>query len=249
MQNYNSKLKIIPSICIFVLLLVASVSAAYAQTYKLELVNPSQTISAGNNFQVKILINTGGIQTINGDTLVVFEPLKVTMNSAQTGNFFTYFSGNNLGGVNNKYLVSSWEESISRPKSSNADTLFATLDLNAKAQGSTTLSFECKDGNEADTNINQASDSKDIVKCSDLKTLTVNIGAGAPTGTPSPTLKPGPTSTPSATLTPRPTSTPIPTNTPRPTVAELPRSGTTEITIVALGIGALLTVFGILIIL
>lgn len=240
---------LITTLIISILFLTTVVGAAYAQTFKFELVNPTQTISAGKNFQVKVLINTGGVQAINGDALIVFDPAKLGINGSQTNNFFSYFSGNKLGGSNSKYLVSSWEESVAHAKSASADTLFATLDVNAAGgTGATTLSFECQAGSEADTNINQASDSKDIVKCADLKTLSLNIGA-ATTGTPSPTLKPSPTGTPSATLTPRPTSTPIPTNTPRPTVSVLPRSGTAEITIAALGIGALLTVFGILIIL
>lgn len=243
---------LITTLIISILFLTTVVGAAYAQTFKFELVNPTQTISAGKNFQVKVLINTGSVQAINGDALIVFDPTKLGINGSQTGNFFSYFSGNKLGGSNSKYLVSSWEESVAHAKSSSADTLLATLDVNAAGgTGATTLSFECQVGSEADTNINQASDSKDIVKCADLKTLSLNIGAAqtGPTATPSPSLKPSPTSTPSATLTPRPTSTPIPTNTPKPTVSVLPRSGTAEITIAALGIGALLTVFGILIIL
>lgn len=241
----------------------AGASSAYAQYFKFQPANPSQAIKVGDNVDIKVMINTNGQQTINGDALINFDPAKVAIDPAlvKTGNFFTYFSANTLGGTNNKLLISSWEESVARPKSSTTDTLFATMTIKAAAAGTATLSFDCTAGNEADSNINRASDSVDIINCSSLQPLTLNIGSAGPTSTPAPTATPGPTSvptitltpaptsTPSATATPRPTSTPVPTNTPRPTVAELPRAGTVETTIMGLGLGALLTVVGILFIL
>lgn len=259
-------------VIIVILFAVSSVTAVdvQAQYFKFQLSNPTQSIKAGDNFDVKVMINTNNIQTINGDALINFEPSKLAIDASQvrTGSFFTYFSANTLGGTTNKFLISSWEESVARSKSSSTDTLFATMTIKANSAGTATLSFDCNAGNEADSNINQASDSKDIINCSALQPLSINIGgASAPTSAPttaptttpttSPTITPtiGPTSTPSATptsaptVTPRPTSTPVPTNTPRPTVAQLPRAGTTEVTVAAAGLGFLLTVVGILFIL
>ncbi|MBI5452710.1 hypothetical protein HY945_04555 [Candidatus Gottesmanbacteria bacterium] len=243
-----------------ILFTVSSVTASgvYAQYFKFQLGNPTAAIKVGDNFDVKVMINTNSIQTINGDALINFEPSKLTIDPAlvKTGNFYTYFSANTLGGTTNKFLISSWEESVARPKSSSTDTLYATMTIKANSAGTATLSFDCTAGSEADSNINQASDSKDIINCSALQPLTINIGsASGPTLTPGPTaipttaLTPSPTSTPSATATPRPTSTPVPTNTPKPTVAQLPRAGTAEITVLGLGLGTLLTVVGILFIL
>lgn len=233
------------------ILFISSVFASpvSAQTFKFELANPSASISAGSSFQVKILINTGGQQTINGDALIKFDDTKVSINSAQSGSFFTYFSGNPLGGTTNKYLISSWEESVARAKSSTTDTLFATATMTAKASGSTSLSFECTPGTEADSNINRASDARDIISCSALQPLTFNIGAAGPTSPPSTTTIPTSTPLPTATPTLRPTNTPWPTNPPLPTLAQLPRSGAAEVTAVALGIGTFLTIIGILAIL
>jgi hypothetical protein len=250
---------------IFTIIILFAVSSVFAegvnaQVFKFQLANPSETITKDKNFQVKIMINTAGKATNNGDALINFDPAKVSINSATTGNFFTYFSDAGLlGGTTNKYLVSSWE-GVGYEKTASTDTLFATLNLTAKACGSTSLSFDCTAGSEADSNINQASDSKDIIQCP-LQSLNITVSCG--TTTPTVTLTPGPTSspsatpkvtaaptsTPSATPTKKPTTTPLPTNTVKPTVTVLPRAGAAEITFLGLGIGLLLTVVGVLFIL
>lgn len=263
-------MKLIKIILVFIgLFLTSTIFAkqASAQTFRFEQAVPGQTIASGSNFNLKILINTNGQEAINGDALIIYDPAKVSIDSAVSGNFFTYFSANQLGGSSNKYLVSSWEETIAYAKSSTTDTLFATLTLKAKTSGSTTLSFDCTSGTEADSNISRASDSTDIINCSALQALNLTIGssttAPSPTlppfptsttepGQPTPTIEvvtPTPSSTPTPTLTPGPTNTPTPTSTPKPTISQLPRAGTTEITAAVLGIGSILTILGILIIL
>jgi hypothetical protein len=266
---------ILPILGVF-LFLAFPVTAAHAQVFKMELANPSQTINVGDTVSVKILINTNNVSTINGDALITFDPSKVSIQGAQTGNFFTYFSNNALEGSSNKYLISSWEETIAHAKSSSTDTAFATFDVKALSAGSSVLSFECSAGTGADSNINQASDSADVINCASLTPLTLTIGSGngtpSPTSTtltstPVPTTKPGsttptpttkpatatptkvPTSTPKPTATPKPTSTPRPTATPRPKAGPATPPGSTGMTIAAVGIGTLLTVIGILAIL
>lgn len=92
-----------------------------------------------------------------GTLYLSYNATKITVNSAQSGNFFTYFSANNLGGTNSKYLVSSWENVI-YAKQTSTDTLFATISLSAKEAGTTIISFDCTPGSENDSNINRASD-------------------------------------------------------------------------------------------
>ncbi|MCL4338906.1 hypothetical protein M1271_04415 [Patescibacteria group bacterium] len=216
----------------------------HAQVFKMQLANPSQTINVGDNFDIQIMINTAGQSTINGDALITYDPNAITIDSSnvKTGNFYTYFSANPLGGYNNKFLISSWEESVAHAKSTSTDALFATMTVAAKNPGTTTLSFDCTTGNEADSNINLASDSSDIIKCP-LQPLTINIGGAAqPTAAPTsaaPTS--APTTAPAATSTP----IPLPTKAPRPTVAELKRAGGAEMTILGLGVGFILTVVGV----
>ncbi len=238
--------------------------SAFAQSMKLELANPSQQISVGDTFQVRLLINTGGVDTINADALLLFESAKVAITDVVTENFYTYFSHVPLSGNPNQYLISSWEESIAHAKSSTSDTPIGILSVKANAVGSTTFSFVCTPGTEADSNINRASDSQDILSgCSGLTPLTLSIGTGGggsptpttgggvnPTAVPTvpggnrPVSTPVPTSTPTPTSTPRPTATPIPTSAAVPTVAELPRAGAVETTMMGMGMAALLLTVG-----
>jgi hypothetical protein len=228
--------------CMLAFLRVAD--AAYAQSFKFQLSNVTQTIQVGSQFQVRVMIETGNQQTINGDALINFDPNKVSIDNATSGNFFTYFSAVPISGTSNQYLVSSWEESVAHAKSTAADTLFATLTLTAKQAGSTALSFECTSGSEADSNINRSSDSQDILSnCGALVPLSLTIGSGggggsttpsstpvptgsgSGTGTTSPSATPIPTaivSSPTPTVIPTATLTPIPTNTPAPTATTAP---------------------------
>lgn len=233
----------------FILTLVKD--QTFAQYFNLQLATTSATVACSQNFQTKILINTVGEKTIAADALIKYDPVKVKINFDKSvkGDFYTYFSATPLGGFSDKALISSWEESVAREKSTTTDTLMATLDITPLSAGSTTLSFDCVGTTGADSNINKASDYTDIIKCADNKPLTFTITGTcgpAPTSTPSATLTPAPTSTPSATPTKKPTSTPVPTNTLVPTVSSLPNVGSTKITLAAVGIGLVLTIVGIL---
>lgn len=242
------------TLIILFLIFGAKINSAFAQSYKLQLSPVGQTINVGTTFTVQVLINTGGIEAINGDVLLIYDPAKLSITNAQSANFFTYSTSTAISGTDNKYLASSWEESIAHAKSTATDTPFYNLTLQALSGGSTQLSFECVAGSEADTNINQASDSQDIVTCP-LLPLSLNIGTGAGGGTvyPSPTssqptqsVQPTSPPVPTNTPIPTPTSPPPPTSTPRPTVSILPKAGIVDFTLGALGVGSLLTVLGIL---
>lgn len=247
--------RIFLSLLLLPLIFFLSAENIFAQYYKLELADPAATLTCGQNFLVKLFINTNNVKTIAGDALIKYDNLKLNVDLTRTsnGNFFTYFSANPLGGSSDKLLISSWEESVAHEKSSTTDTLFANLSFSPKAPGSATFSFDCVGTTGADSNINKSSDFSDIIVCGSNKPLTVTIGGTScvlsptptvgPTSTPSATLKPVPTSTPSATPTKKPTSTPIPTKTPVPTIIQ---AGTTGVTFVVLGLGIILTIIGIL---
>lgn len=244
---------------------MASANSVEAQIYKMVLENPSAAINADDTFNVKVLINTEGVEAINGDALIIFDPAKISIESAQSNNFFTFAFSTLVSGSSNKYLASSWEESVAHAKSSTADTPFYTLSLKAISNGATQLSFDCTNGSEADTNINRSSDSNDVVKCP-LSPLALNIGGSAanpnptpttsgssePTPTTDPTTVVNPTTTPSPTptltRTPTPTRTPTLTRTPTPTktITELPRAGYFDNTLKLVGVGTVLTLVGLL---
>lgn len=247
-----NKILIIFLIGFFLFLSSGRLHAVSAQVLKFQLPT-SQAIQSGVPFQAQILINTGGIQTINADAMVVFDPAIITVNTAgfQAGTFYPAYLQKLVEGSLNKYLISGYVRDIGSPKTSSTDTLFATLSLTAKTSGSTQLSFDCVPGSTADSNISQ-SDSQDVIECP-LQPLTVTIGGGGADTTPTPTGGGGGgvQLTPTLTPTPTPTSTPSPslTPTPKPTVAELKRAGSAEVTLAALGAGIVLTVVGVLLLL
>lgn len=236
------------------------VSVAHAQIFKFQLETPADQIAVGAPVQVNILINTAGQAVMNGDALFTYDPANISVDSATTGNFFTYYSATPLGGSNNKYLVTGWE-GVGYDKSSTTDEVFYTINMTLKGSP-TTLSFDCTAGTAADSNINRASDTQDIIVCP-LAPLTITAGGStapspsAPAGTAVPTPSGGepvatntpiPTMTPAPSATPRPTNTPVPTNTPRPTISELPRSGTVEVTMLGMGLGTLFVIAGLLLV-
>src|SRR3989344_7760814 len=65
-------------------------NAVYAQYFKLELENPGRTISLNDIFNVQVQINTEGVEAINGDALILFDPSKLEIMSAQSEDFFTF---------------------------------------------------------------------------------------------------------------------------------------------------------------
>lgn len=258
-------------ILFFILFIISAKFApkVNAQYFSMELENPGSQINVNDIFNVKIMINTEGVEAINGDALLIFDPTKLNILNATGDNFFTFSFSTLISGMSNKYLASSWEESIAHAKSSSAETPFYTLSVKAIGAGQTDMKFECAQGSEADTNINRSSDSADVVNCP-LNPLSLNIGsAGGPTSEPQPTSpggEPSPTDSiqtePTPTFTTTPTNTPTltptktPTRTPTPTdqlatisADQLPRAGIISNTIGLIGLGSVLTFIGLIIML
>lgn len=95
----------------------------------------------------------------------------------------------------------------------------ATITFKALKEGLDTLTFKCTPGKTADTNIAKASDGSDIVECSALIDGKYTI---------------------SSTLTP---------GAPTPTPNSLPNAGNISTTFIAMAVGILLTIVGIVVIL
>jgi len=235
-----------------------------AQTLKMALSDTSQVITIGSNVTVDLLINTNSVPVINADALISFDPARITITSAQVSNpiFFTYAPspvGRLLGGSTSKYLISGWEQSQAYAKTTTTDTKWASFTFQPISAGTATLTFDCTAGTGADSNINRGSDSADVINCSALTSLAVTVSAATPTPTSTTTVTstPEPTSSatsPTTTPTPVPTSTPTtaPTTvppTPKPTKMILKEAGVIENTLGILGLGAVLTIAGLLIIL
>lgn len=245
---------------LFILLFLSATVYAkgvQAQVLKFQLANPGQTIVPGQPFQLNIMINSSGQQIMGADAMIIYDPTVLSISSTQNGGFFSSYSDSQIGGVNNKYLMSGWEISEAYAKSNTTDAVFATMNVILKSSASTPVKFDCTPGSTTDSNIWNTLQA-DIINCNGLSPITLAAGASnstpapsilpetGPTGTPSATIVPVPTDIPTATPVP-PTATPVPpTNTPVPTIAQLPRTGTTEITVGAIGAGLVLTFAGLL---
>lgn len=215
MRNFKLKRIFIIVITIITIIIIKP-KAAFAQTLSLD---PSQKGAiVGASFTVNININTGGQQTSGADALITFDPAILNVVSVSNGGFYTNFASNPISGSANKYLISGFETDPTSLKSGTG--ILATVTFSGKANGTSPVSFDCTTGSKADSNILQSGTSNDIINCSALAAGSYTIGpAGA---------------------------TPITQNTSsNPTPSALPRSGSVEVTMVAVGIGLVLTVLGL----
>ncbi|MBI4067126.1 hypothetical protein HY407_01985 [Candidatus Gottesmanbacteria bacterium] len=177
-------------------------------------------VVVGQKLTVTININTVNQQTSGADAMIVYDPNILSIDSVPTnGGFYTSFAANPITGTN-KYLISGFENPGSTELKSGTGVL-ATIEFSAKANGTSTVSLECVAGSKADSNIIKGSDSSDIIDCDSLITASYTVGPAD--------------------------ATPITTGTSDPT--GLPRSGSTEVTVIAVGAGILLTVIGLALIL
>lgn len=173
--------------------------------FKLNFVNPSQTIKVGDVFDIQVLIDTAGQKTLGADSMIIFDSEKVSINpsNVRTGNYFDFLQANRpydpvtKQQFDNKLIMNGWQKYENNPKYSYNDSLFTTITIKAQAEGVSNISFDCTSGS-TDTNI-WDTNQNDIVKCP-LEPLTLNIYPLIPTQTPIP--PPSATTIPSITATP-----------------------------------------------
>ncbi len=217
MQNQNAKVKI----CILILValvFIFSPKPTFAQTLSFD--PTQQGVVVGQQFTVKININTGGQQTSGADALITYDPNILSVVSASNGGFYTNFANNPLSSVNNKYLISGFETDSTSLKSGTGT--LATVTFSGKANGTSVVSFDCTTGSKSDSNIIAANTANDIINCSSLAQASFTVGPA--------------------------NATPVTSGTSgnNPTPAVLPRSGSVEVTIAAVGVGLVLTVLGLI---
>lgn len=198
-----------------VLLGAFSPKSVFAQTLSFE--PTQQGVAVGQTFPVKININTSGQQTGGADALIVYDPNILSISSVTNGGFYTSFGEYQVSGTTNKWNISGFETDSVNSKSGTGT--FATVNFQAKAQGTSTVTFECSGAGKTDSNILKAGTGDDIIACASLGQASFTVGAGGGGN---------------------------PNNTPGPTVTVLPRSGSVHVTIIAVGIGVVLTIMGVL---
>lgn len=193
-------------------------SHIFAQTLSFD---PTQLgVVVGQKFTVKININTGGQPTGGTDAIFTYDSSILKVVSVSNGGFYTNYGANPVSGTNNKYVINTFEQDSTSTKTGTGTIAIVTFE--GIANGTSTVSFDCSPGSDTDSNIIKANTSDDIINCGAMATASYTVGPA--------------------------NATPITNGTSNgPTPSVLPRSGSTEVGVIAVGIGIVLTIVGILV--
>ena len=218
-------------LCFYVLVFLCfGAKGANAAFFYLE--PDTQTISTNNTFDVNLKINTEGEQVTSADVVLLFDQNILEINNITPNNDF--FSQNFENISAEKVYIGGAVQSSTEYKIGE-DTI-ATITFKGKAAGSDSVRFDCTAGKTSDSNISKNDkDATDILSCDKLVNGNYTVSDDGSGGTtPRPTF--GPTCSPSPKPSPKPSATP----------GELPTAGIMTPSIFLLGIGALLTITGVL---
>lgn len=144
----------------------------------------SKKVQASESFDVKVMVNTAGSETLSTDAYVIFDGDKVQAVSVQQGDFFPSV-GSTIS--NNSVILRGM---VTEPASFRKGTgLLATVKLKAIKQGVASGRFYC-DLQAGDTSkiIQNDIDAQNIINCSGNNTFNVTIGnvTVSPSGSPPP---------------------------------------------------------------
>lgn len=202
---------------IFILLILPLIKPKEVSAQTLSFEPSTLGVVNGNQFTVKININTGGKETSGAEAMILFDSSILSIESVSNGGFYTYFGSNPISGTSNKYLISGYEQDSTSYKTGTGT--LAQIVFAAKANGTSSVSFECTSA-KVDSNIYEGSTANDIINCGSLTQANYTVGPS--------------NATPVSDGTSGDTTTP-------------PVAGSTEVTVIALGVGAILFVAGLLI--
>ncbi|MGI5825820.1 MAG: cohesin domain-containing protein [Patescibacteria group bacterium] len=213
------------SVVIFSLILffgaLACPKTAFGQVFTL---SPSTaTKSAGTEFSVDLLIDTGGKVVSAADVKLSFDAGVLQIVDVAEGSFFPQVSHNIYSGT--MYVGGVF---VDESEYKSGTGKLATLTLKGKTPGTASLAFVCT-SQATDTNIlDSLATPTDIVKCSSLKNASYTF-TGSSSTTPTPTV-------PAAGLGGDAGATPTP---------EPPVTGVSLPTLFSVGFGLALVIFGV----
>jgi len=173
-------------------------------------------VAKGGQFTVKININTGSQQTSGADAIITYDESVLSVDSVSNGGFYSNFGSNPVDGASNKYSVSAFETDSTSTKTGTGT--IAQIVFSGKENGTGSVTFDCTAGSTTDSNIIKAGTADDIINCTNLVSASYTVGGGGGDGDGDGT---------------------------NPTPSVLPRSGAVEVTILALGAGAVVTLLGL----
>jgi hypothetical protein len=171
----------------FTLLLFGAVSiASTVEAATLQFEPTSFTVNSGQEFDVAVKAVLGSDSVTSVDAYVLYDKDLVEATKVTNGTFFPTVL-NSLTNAGRAYVAGMVDD----PASSKTGTgTLATLTFKAKAKGAVTLRFDCTQGATNESNINKNDvNATDIIVCTNngQATATVDGGAAAATGAPTPT--------------------------------------------------------------
>ncbi|MBI2051859.1 hypothetical protein HYT33_03810 [Candidatus Roizmanbacteria bacterium] len=217
-------------IILFIFFTLSLIFAKAADAASLKFDKTSVDVATGETFQIGVVVDGGSEQYVGVDANVLFDSTILEAQSVTPGTFFPTVLkdiGSQLiaiGGILNDLTTFK-----------TGSGTVATITFKALKAGTVTLSFECQEGSEDESNVIKFNSNRtDLIVCSQNGSAQITVsGAAVPTS--GPTATPTPTTGVGAAPTVAPTATPP---------SELPKTGILD-NIVRIAIpGLLLVIIG-----
>jgi len=165
------------------------INTALAATFKFD--KTSVNVGVNETFQIEVSVDSAGEEIRSVDAYINYDGSLLEVNSVSDGDFFpTVVHDSATSGQ--VYIAAMVDDPAT---SKNGTGKIATITFKGKANGTTTITFNCQNSKiiKADTN------ATNIIDCSAFNSSTVTIGTGAG----GQTNQTNPTPTPSITSLPR----------------------------------------------
>lgn len=154
--------------------------------------NPSSQPTVGKNFSLPIIIDTANQKVAGADAVIRYDPQALAVVMVNPGEIFDTYPRHSYDLTGNIQLSGAMSATTA---SFSGRGTFGTLTFRPNQAGSTTLSFNCTEGQFNDSNILQALTNLDIIDCQKTSATTLLIAAApTPVGQPSasPSASPSP---------------------------------------------------------
>ena len=158
--------------------LFSSLVFGKVQAANLKFDAPSVSATAGNTFDVDIIVDTGGEEIYSIDAYISFDSDVVEAQSVSEGTFFPTVLNDITEG---RVYVAGLVDDAAGSKSGTGTV--ATITFKALASGSTTLTYECDPSvNETSKVVKNDIDATNIITCSENGSTSVSV-SGSSTAT------------------------------------------------------------------
>lgn len=177
MKNNMKKLLTILS---FLLVFLTTVSGQEVYAGNLKFDKTSVSISEGDTFEIQVVVDAGSDEIVSTDAYINFDSNILEAVSVANGTFFpTVF--NELSSPGQAYIAGIVDD----PATSKTGTgTIATITFKALTSGSTTLVYDCQQGeNETSKIIKNDFDATNVIVCSENGSASVTAGTGGTGGT------------------------------------------------------------------